>query len=129
MTSEGGDEGKEFVDEMEDDRKESSGAPQLFPGESNEEAPDSLELTPLLVLLVLLLLLLRSAIGEVDDNSPRLSIISDEVTLSSFPSPSAAAAPVSVVVVVVVAIATPPPLTPPPGNQLGKLLFSVSIRS
>lgn len=123
MTSDGGDDGKEFVDDIEDDRKDSSGDPLVLPDMSNDETPDSLELTPLLVLLVLLLALLpllRSAIGEVD-NSPRLSIISGGVTWS--PSPSSLPPPPPPASASVVATPTPP------GNQLGKLLFSVSIRS
>lgn len=95
---------------MEDERKESAGVPP----------PDSLELTPLLLLLPLL----RSAIGDVDDSSkPRLSIEAsgEEPTSGGLPAldgeEAADMLPTSA--------STPPP----PGNQLGKLLFNVSIRS
>ena len=73
---------------------------------SKDEVPDSLELTPLLLLLPLL----RSAIDEGDSNSsPNISGVSGLSLTSEIESLLATAES--------------------PANQLGKLLLSVSRRS
>lgn len=95
---------------MEDDRKEMAGVP----------LPDSLELTPLLLLF-----------GDVDSRRARQSI--EEAI------PSRLFSPPQLLMLLPVGLGGPgetvgtwlfPPLpTLLPGNQVGKLLFNVSIRS
>lgn len=123
---------------MDDERKESDGV-----------QPDSCELTPLL-----LLLLPGDAEEDVDSSRPRLSAISSWPSFSSPPllhlrllrlplrlllplgldgegedgSAGGPPGPSAAVSAPAGWWASPPP-PPPPGNQLGKLLFSVSIRS
>lgn len=101
---------------MEDERKEMAGVPL---------PTDSLELTPLLLLLV----------GEVPSRRARLSM--EEALPSRLFSP-----PQLLLLLLLPAglsgldeetsgawMLPPAPPPPPPGNQVGKLLFSVSIRS
>lgn len=98
-----------MVDDIEDERKERAG---VVP------PPDSLELTPLLLLLALPLL--RSAMGEVASSRSRGE---DRSSSGLFP--------LLLLVLLLRGLAKgdAPGSPPPPGNQLGKLLFSVSIRS
>lgn len=116
MTSEGGEGGNELVDDIEDERKERAG---VVP------PPDSLELTPLLLLLALPLL--RSAMGEVASSRSR----GEDRSSSGLFSPRLASPPLLLLVLLLRGLAEGDALgsPPPPGNQLGKLLFSVSIRS
>lgn len=99
---------------MDDERKENdAGVPPPPPSSPPDPDDDSLELTPLL-------LLLRSAIGDVPLDSSEGLPAADEISdkggvrgAPKFRSPTE----------------LPAPPTSPPGNQLGKLVFSVSIRS